>query len=326
MIASGEEKPHHDARDRSGGADVTGVRRDVVTGAFGYTGQYITRRLLALGRRVATLTSRSPDDSPFGDDVPAMPFHFDVPEKLQQSLRGAVTLYNTYWVRFPHRQVTFDAAVENTRTLIRAAEAAGVERIVHVSITNPSADSPLPYFRGKAVIERAFLESGLSYAIVRPTVIFGPEDILINNIAWLLRRMPMFGLFGRGDYRVQPVFVEDFADIVVDAGQRRDNIVIDAVGPDVYSYATMVRLIRDAINSRARIVPIPPRAAWLVGQCVGRFVGDVIITRDEIEGLMSGLLVSDAAPTGRTALADWLADHADTVGTMYTSELKRHYR
>jgi uncharacterized protein YbjT (DUF2867 family) len=302
------------------------VRRDVVTGSFGYTGRYITQRLLAAGRRVATLTNRSPDDNPFGDQVPALPFHFDAPEKLQESLRGADTLYNTYWIRFPHRRVTFDAAVENSRILIRAAEAADIERIVHVSITNPSADSPLPYFRGKALVEQALRESKLSYAIVRPTVIFGPEDILINNIAWLLRRMPVFGLFGRGDYRVQPVFVEDFAEIAVDAGQCRDNVVIDAVGPDVYSYVTMVHLIRDAIGSRARIVPVPPRAAWLVGQCVGRFVGDVIITRDEIEGLMSGLLVSNAAPTGRTSLADWLAHRADTVGRTYASELKRHYR
>jgi uncharacterized protein YbjT (DUF2867 family) len=302
------------------------VQSDIVTGAFGYTGKYITQRLLAEGRRVATLTGRSVDDSPFGDRVPALRFHFDAPEKLQQSLRGAGTLYNTYWVRFPHRRVTFDAAVANTRTLIRAAEAAGIERIVHVSITNPSCDSPLPYFRGKALVERAIRESKLSYAIVRPTVIFGPEDILINNIAWLLRRMPVFGLFGRGDYRVRPVFVEDFAEITVQAGQQKNNVVIDAVGPDVYSYATMVRLIRDAIGSRARIVPIPRQAAWFIGQCVGRFVGDVIITRDEIEGLMSGLLVSNGAPTGRTSLADWLARHADTVGMTYASELKRHYR
>jgi uncharacterized protein YbjT (DUF2867 family) len=272
------------------------------------------------------LTHRSPDDSPFGDRVPAIRFHFDEPEKLERSLRGAATLYNTYWVRFPHGQVTFEAAVEHSRFLIRAAEAVGVERIVHVSITNPSCDSPLPYFRGKALVERAIRESKLSYAIVRPTVIFGPEDILINNIAWLLRRMLVFGVFGRGDYRVQPVFVEDLADIAVAAGQRRDNVVIDAAGPDVYSYATMVRLIRDAIGSRARLMPIPPSAAWLVGRCVGHFVGDVIITRDEIEGLMSGLLVSNGAPTGRTSLADWLAGNADTVGGTYTSELKRHYR
>ena len=161
---------------------------NVVTGAFSYTGNYITRRLLSMGKRVRTLTGRPNRENLFGYQVSASPFNFDNPSQLMKSLQGATTLYNTYWVRFPHGQVTFDKAVENTKTLIKAAEAAGVRRIIHISITNPSEESPLPYFRGKALVEKAITNSKLSYAVVRPTVIFGTEGILINNIAWLLRR------------------------------------------------------------------------------------------------------------------------------------------
>ena len=299
---------------------------DIVTGAFGYTGRYITRRLLRMGRQVATLTNRPLALSPFGPRVPARPFSFDHPEVLTDHLRGASTLYNTYWVRFPYGRVTFQTAVENTRTLVRAAEQAGVERIVQVSITKPSTSSSLPYFRGKALLEEVVRDSKLSYAIVRPTVIFGPEDILINNIAWLLRRLPIFGVFGDGQYPLQPVFVEDFADLMVRVGQQSGDIVVDAVGPETYTYIEMVRLIRDTIGSRAKIIRVPPGLALSVGRLIGLAVGDVVITRDEIEGLTSGLLTSDNPPSGTTALSRWLQRHAETVGSSYASELQRHYR
>ena len=125
----------------------------VVTGAFGYTGKYIAQRLLAMGKRVRTLTGCPNYENQFGYQVIASPFNFDNPNQLTNSLQGATTLYNTYWVRFCHGQVTFDKAVENTKTLIKATEAAGVRRIVHISITNPSETSPFPYFKGKANLQ-----------------------------------------------------------------------------------------------------------------------------------------------------------------------------
>ncbi len=298
---------------------------NVVTGAFGYTGRYIARRLLSLGKQVATLTRRPIEQSPFGRQVRAMPLQFDRLDALTASLAGATTLYNTYWVRFPRRRVTFETAVENTRTLIQAAQDAGVRRIVQVSITNPSLDSPLGYFRGKARLEEAVRASTMSHAIVRPTVIFGPEDVLINNIAFILRKLPIFGLFGAGDYRLQPIFVEDFADLVVDAGQRSDNMTFDAVGPETFTYAELVRLIRDTIHRRTKIVHLPPSVALAIGKLAGLALGDVIVTREEIDGLMAGLLVSDRTPTGQTSLSEWLERNADRVGTVYASELERHY-
>jgi NADH dehydrogenase len=298
---------------------------DVVTGSFGYTGKYITQRLLSMGKRVRTLTGHPNRQNPFGDQVSVYPFNFDNPSGLMKSLEGVTTLYNTYWVRFSYGQVTFDKAVENTKTLIKAAEEAGVRRIVHLSITNASEESPFPYFRGKGLVEKAIIHSKLSYAIIRPTLIFGPEDILINNIAWLLRRFPIFTIPGSGDYRLQPVFVEDVAEIAVSAGCKDDNIIIDAVGPEIYTFDEMVRLIAEKIHSRARIIHVRPGLALLLARLIGYALNDVVLTREEVEGLMASLLVSDRPPTGQKRLSDWLDQNVDSVGSKYASELSRHY-
>lgn len=298
----------------------------VVTGAFGYTGRYITRRLLDRGLRVKTLTGHPDRPNPFGDEVAVAGYDFDRPDRLAASLAGAEALYNTYWVRFAHGKSTFAEAVENSRTLIRAAESAGVRRIVHVSIANPSLQSPLPYYHGKALVEEAVRGSKLSYAILRPTVIFGREDILINNIAWLLRRFPVFGIPGRGDYKLQPIFVEDMAGLAVDLAGGDQNVVLDAVGPDVFTFEELVRLIARAIGSRALVMHLPASLALFLSRIVGLWVGDVVLTSDEVAGLTANLLVSHLEPTGRTRLADWLAANAESVGASYASEIARHFR
>jgi len=299
---------------------------NVVTGAFGYTGKYITRRLLSMGRRVKTLTGHPDRPSPFGEQVSVAPFNFEEPAALVESLRGAATLYNTYWVRFSHGQVTFEQAIENTKTLITAAEAAGVRRMVHVSIANPAEDSPLPYYKGKALLEKALIQSKLSYAIIRPTVIFGDEDILINNIAWLLRRFPLFAVLGAGDYKIQPIFVEELAELATNAGGQAGNVIVDAAGPEVYTFDALVRLIAKTVRSRARIIHLRPDRALFLSRLIGYLVGDVVLTREEVDGLMSNLLVSGGPPTGRTRLSEWLRQHADTLGARYASEVKKHYR
>jgi NADH dehydrogenase len=303
-----------------------GSEWSVVTGAFGYTGKYITRRLLAMGHKVLTITGHPDRPNPFGHRVVAAPFNFNDPDELARTLRGATTVYNTYWVRFNHSGVTYDQAVENTRVLIKAAEAAGVKRFVHISITNASTDSPLPYFKGKGLLERDIRNSSLSYAIIRPTVIFGREDILINNIAWLLRRFPVFAIPGAGDYRLQPVFVEDLAGLAVEAAHQPDNMIIDAAGPEVYRFVELVEMIKDKIQSRAKIVHVRPGLAHLLSRAIGAMVKDVVLTGDEIKGLMANLLVSDHPPTGRTRLSEWIEQNSSTLGVHYASELNRHYR
>ncbi|MBI2470787.1 MAG: NAD(P)H-binding protein [Planctomycetes bacterium] len=299
---------------------------NVVTGAFGYTGKYITRRLILMGKKVKTLTGHPNRQNPFGNQISVAPFHFDNPAELTRNLQGATTLYNTYWVRFPYGQITYDTAVANTKILINAAKEAGVRRIVHVSITNASEESPFPYFRGKGILEKTVIHSNFSYAIIRPTVIFGHEDILINNIAWFLRKLPVFAIPGEGDYRLQPVFVEDVTEIAVNAGQSNDNLVIDAVGPEIFRYEELIRLIAGKVQSKAKIVHLRPGLALFLSKFIGYMVNDVVLTRDEVEGLMGNLLVSKNLPTGKTRLTDWLSQNAGIVGNRYASELARHYR
>jgi uncharacterized protein YbjT (DUF2867 family) len=297
---------------------------NVVTGAFSHSGKYIAGRLLAMGESVKTLTGHPGRENPFGGRVSAHTFNFDSPARLVESLRGATTLYNTYWIRFQHRWGTFDEAVENSRILIKAAEEAGIRRMVHISITSPSEDSPFPYFRGKALVEKAIIDSKLSYAIIRPALIFGMEGALINNIAWMLRRFPLFAIAGSGDYRVQPVFVEDLAEIAVSAGHKDDNIIIDAVGPETFTFEELVRLIADRVHRRARIVHVSPGLMLGLARLIGFMVGDVVLTRDEIGGLMANLLVSREPANGRTYLSQWLTENAGALGASYTSELRRH--
>lgn len=295
----------------------------VVTGAFGYSGKYITSRLLEAGCRVRTLTNSLQRANPFGGKVEARPFDFDDVGKLTESLRGALVLYNTYWVRFNYADFKHAVAVQNTLKLFEAAKAAGVHRLVHVSITNPSETSHLEYFKGKARLERALIESGLSYAILRPTVLFGKEDILVNNIAWTLRRFPVFGVFGDGQYRIQPIYVDDFAELAVQQGRESRNTVIDAIGPETFTYRELVRQIGIIIGKPRPIISIPPAVGYVVGSVVGMLVGDVMITREEIKGLMEDLLFTSSPPAGRTKLTDWAREHAATLGVHYASELAR---
>lgn len=299
--------------------------KSAVTGAFSYSGRYIAQKLLARGDEIITLTGHPDRAGMFAGRIKAYPFNFDRPQDLSASLQGVEVLYNTYWVRFDKGTTTQLGAVESVKTLIRSAAAAGVKRIVHISITNPSLESHLPYFHGKAEMEQAVLESGMSHAILRPTVLFGREDVLINNMAWLLRRFPFMPVMGQGDYRLQPVYVDDLAELAVEWGGRSDNVVMDAVGPEIFSFAELVGLISRTIGRPARLVPMPPSLALRLSQVVSLFTRDVILTRHEVEGLMADLLVSAGPATCPTRLSDWLLEHRATVGVEYASELKKHY-
>jgi uncharacterized protein YbjT (DUF2867 family) len=296
---------------------------DVVTGAFGYSGRYIAQRLIDAGHRVRTLTNAPHRQDPFGGRIEAHPYNFDRPDALVRSLEGARVLYNTYWVRFDHADFTHAQAVRNTLVLFEAARRAGVGRVVHVSITNPSLDSTLPYFRGKAELEAALRASGLSYAILRPTVLFGREDVLINNIAWMLRRFPVFGIFGDGAYQLQPIYVDDLAGLAVRLGHSTDDVVVDAIGPETFTYRELVRAIGAAVGRERPIVRIAPRVGLLAGRLIGALMGDVVITREEIAGLMENRLVTSSPPAGSTRLTAWLREHGATLGLAYSSELAR---
>jgi uncharacterized protein YbjT (DUF2867 family) len=296
-----------------------------ITGAFSYTGKYATRILLSRGHQIRTLTYHPERTNPFAEKVKVFPYDFDRSDQLRRSLEGASTLINTYWVRFPRGESTFESAVRNSRTLIAAAKEAGVQRIVHVSIANPSLESPLEYYKGKAQVEQAVIESGLAYAILRPTVIFGTEDILINNIAWFVRNLPVFGIPGDGHYAIRPIYVEDMARLLADSVEPQGNAVRDAVGPESFSFEELVRLVAGHLGRTVRLVHVPMSMAYVATLLAGWLVRDVVLTWQEYQGLMSNLLASEAPSSGQTQLSQWLAENREQVGRNYASEVARHY-
>jgi uncharacterized protein YbjT (DUF2867 family) len=295
-----------------------------VTGAFGYSGKYITHKLLASGHTVMTLTNSPDRNNDFGNSVQVRALSFSDPDRLATALQGVDVLYNTYWVRFNKPPLfTHAEAVRNTSVLLNAAKRAGVQRIVHVSITNPSLTSSLEYFHGKAEIEEMIKALEIPYTILRPTVLFGQEDILINNIAWAFRHLPVIGVFGDGLYRVQPIYVEDLANLAVLAGTATSNEIINAIGPETFTYRDLVQTIGDLIGRKRPIISVSPGVGYFASWWIGKIVQDEFVTREEIAGLMQNLLYVSSAPTGTTKLTDWITAHRATLGQHYTSEMAR---
>lgn len=318
---TGRGDPQDQPKDLDTGTD-TGS--DVVTGAFSYSGGAIARLLIGEGRHVRTVTGhpeRAPSDSP----IDARPLDFGDGAGMVESLTGATTLYNTYWVRFAHDHTDHDQAARNSRALFDAARLAGIQRIVHVSITHPSVESPFPYFRGKALVEEALAETGIPYAIVRPAILFGGNDVLLNNVAWLLRRLPAFAVGGSGAYRVRGIHVDDLARLCVQQGAERRNSVTDAVGPERPTFLELVKSIRTTVGSRSPILSVPGRAVPLLCRLLGIALHDVLLTGDEYRAMAAGLADTEGPATGATALSTWLADHGDQLGRHYANELHRHF-
>lgn len=298
--------------------------RHAVTGAFGFTGKYVAERLLQAGHEVITLTNSPNRENAFAGRVIPYRFQFHDVEAMAQDLEGVDVLYNTYWVRFNHASFTHAEAVHHTESLFKAAQLAGVKRVVHISITHADETSPLEYFSGKGALERVLKESGISYGIIRPAVLFGAGGILINNIAWVLRYFPCFALFGDGRYHVQPIYVDDLAKLMIEVGAEEENMLINALGEEDYTYRELVELIRGELGVRCPMFSLPPALGYMASYCIGKIVGDTFVTKEEIAGLMSDLLHVPGAPTlGKTRLSDWVRENKATLGKRYMGELIR---
>jgi len=293
---------------------------DLVTGAFGNTGAAITALLHQRGRRVRTLTDHPPAGGREGIEV--VPFSGGG-DRLAEAFEGVSTFYNTFWMRTGDAHGAYDAAVERSIALVSAAERAGVERIVHLSVAKPSIDSPYPYFRAKAKVEEALRAASVPASVVRPALIFGGHSVLLNNLAWILRRAPVFGLAGDGSYRVRPVHVDDVAALCVDLAGRGETATVDAVGPERPTYDELVRLVSDAVGSRTRIVHLPPRVVLGGSWVLGRALRDQLLTADELYSTMEGLADTDGPSTGQTSLAAWVQGHGDELGRHYVNERRR---
>lgn len=301
---------------------LNGMGIDLVTGANGYTGAYIARRLVRSGRDVRTLTR---DPASVTGPIDAFGYDFADPDRLAVAFEGVDTFYNTYWVRFGRGGESHERAVANSCTLIAAAARAGVRRMVHVSIMNPGTASPHTYHRGKALVERALRDAGMGYAIVRPSVLFGGEEILLNNVAWLLRHLHAFAVPGDGHYPVRPTHVEDLADLMVELGNGSEDVERNAGGPETFGFGELVRLIREATGARAVIVNAPRALVLPLTRLVNLITGDVTIHPAELDALMEGLASCDGPPAGQRRYTEFLAAHAADYGRVYRNEVRRNF-
>ncbi|MCD4795412.1 MAG: NmrA family NAD(P)-binding protein [Bacteroidales bacterium] len=299
------------------------TKKIAITGAFGYSGKYITQKLFEKGYQVKTLTNSPHKKNSFEKKIEVVPLSFENRDLLTDNLSDINVLINTYWVRFNHRNFNHNQAVDNTKILFDAAKEAGVKKIIHVSITNPDEHSELEYFKGKGILENYLKEIIPAYAIIRPAVLFGKEDILINNIAWMIRHLPITGVFGKGDYKLQPIHVEDFADIIIKEIENPDNKIINAIGPETFTYKELVSAIMKNIGIRKRIINTSPQIAYYVGKIISFLKKDVTITKEEIKGLMQNLLYVNEEPTGKIKLSEWVKENKNTLGKKYANELSR---
>jgi uncharacterized protein YbjT (DUF2867 family) len=297
-----------------------------VTGAFGFTGRVIARQLVDQGCDVITLTRHIDHADPLARSIDAVKLDFGRPSDMAAALEGVGTLFNTYWIRFPRGAESFERAIAETAVLVGAARQAGVRRIVHISVVGAAHDAPTPYVRAKAVVEDVVRSSGLEWSIVRPTLTYGPDDILVNNMAWALRRLPIYGMPGAGTYTIQPVHVDDVARICIEMAEGEAGRTVDAAGPDVMRFRSMVETVRSAVGSRSLVVPMPTWAVLDAARVLGFLVRDVVLTADEIRELTSSFLTSTRPPLGRIQFADWVTANAAILGRRWSSELARNFR
>jgi NADH dehydrogenase len=297
------------------------MKRAVVTGAFSNIGSAAARHLEAAGFQVHTLTNRSP---PPGTAYTAAPLRFDV-DHLAKQLQGAEIFVNTYWIRLPHAGQSFDTAVANNRTLMEAASRAGVSRFVHVSVSNPELGMNLGYYRGKAQVESALRESGLGYGIVRPTLVVSSNDVLTNNIAWFVRRFPVFPMPQGGAYRLRPVTLEDTGRLICQVAQETDNCVVDAAGPDVVTFREYVEHLAHAVGVRRWMPSVPNWLSLAAIRMVEPFLRDTVLTREELLGLQQELLMSESPIPGAQSVVSWLDEHGGQFGASYINDMHRHF-
>ena len=296
--------------------------RAIVTGAFSNIGSTVARQLLRRGFDVHTLTNRRPPDGV--DDITAAALTFD-PGHLAHELDGADLLVSTYWVRLPYGGKSFDTAVDDLKILVNAAVRAGVRRFVHVSVSNATLDSKLGYYRGKARVDETLRRSGLSYAIVRPTLVVGPYDVLSGNIAWFLRHFPAFPLPGGGRCRLQPVTLDDTGRIIADAAEAAEDMDVDAAGPEIYTFRQYVELLARACGVRRLVFGAPSGLSLAAIRLLELCLRDIVLTKEELLGLQQELLLSHAPATGSQSVEEWLMSNGGALGRTYANDIHRHF-
>lgn len=306
---------------------------NLITGAFSFSGRYIAEELLKLGEHVETLTGHPNPKNPHYDQIIVKPYNFDDFDALIESFRGIDTFYNSYWIRFPYKGMNWKKAIENCNKLFKACKIAGVKKIVHISVTNCTVDSPYSYFRGKALVEELLKKCGVPYTILRVAWFYEDGDILVNDVAWLLRHLPVFGLFEYGTYKLQPISAKSLAKLAVESryqGEKtiNQNKIINAIGPETYTWKEFVLAINKTMGSKTLIVPFPGFTGIvpiIASTILGMALHDRLLTLEEIKSLEDNLCLTTDQPVGKRSFKKWLRRNSKLIGLEWHNEVKRHY-
>jgi len=280
---------------------LTGGRTVTVFGGTGFLGRRIVWHLLAheFSVRVAT---RHPERarSVFREQsgaVDAIEADVNDDRSVRAALEGAFGAVNAVSLYVEHGRQTFHSVhVEGAARVARHAAAASVARLVHVSGIGADVTSRSRYIRSRGEGEQAVRAAFASAVIIRPAVMFGPDDAFLQPLARMLRIWPVFPLFGRGETRLQPAYVEDVGEAIARILSAADPAPLyEAGGPEIHSFAGLLRTVARAIGRRPLLVPVPFAAWWTLGS-VAEWWPKPPLTRNQVELMMIDSAVSPGCP------------------------------
>ena len=273
--------------------------RITVFGGAGFVGRYIVKRLAAEGAGVR-VACRDPERAKFlkpaggvGQVVPVQA-NLRYPESVRAAVEGVDAVVNCVGVLVSRGAQSFAAIhVAGAREIASAAAEAGVRQLVHISAIGADAESTAAYARSKAAGEAAVREAFQDAAILRPSIVIGPEDDFFNRFALLARLLPALPLVGGGFTRFQPAYVGDVADAAVAALDRAGG-VFELGGPKVYSFRQLMELLLEEIGRKRLLVPVPFQVMQAKAAFI-QFVPGAPITPDQVESLKYDNVVSEGA-------------------------------
>jgi uncharacterized protein YbjT (DUF2867 family) len=279
----------------------------VVFGGTGFLGRRVVQHLRQRGISVR-IGSRHPRQGQrlFGVDDPklqSIKVNIHDERSVAEALTGAYGVVNAVSLYVEHGQQTFQSVhVESAERVAAQATRAGVERLVHVSGIGSDATSASPYIRKRGEGELAIRDSFAKAILTRPAVMFGPGDAFLTTILKLLRRLPIYPMFGHGLTKLQPVYVDDVAEaiaaVLLETEARATTY--ECGGPRIYTYRELLGTIAQEAHLECKLIPVP-FAAWLIAARVSEFLQSPPITRNQVE-LMQVDNISSAAMPGLDTL------------------------
>jgi NADH dehydrogenase len=273
-----------------------------VFGATGFLGQRIVRRLHERGCAVRIASRHAARGlALFGTGDPRLqPIEGDLrsSQSVTDAIAGAHAVVNSVSLYTEHGKETFHSVhVEGAQRVAVEARRLGVEQLVHISGIGADAQSRSPYIRSRGQGELAVRTTYPGAILIRPAVMFAPDNTFLNVILKLLQRLPAYPIFGSGMTKLQPTHVDDVAEAVARILQRteRDPITLECGGPRVYTYKDLVRSVAREAGLKPRLIPVP-FAVWHAMARVAEFLPSPAVTRNQVELMQSDTVASAELP------------------------------